>query len=650
MQSVSPWLFKSALEVDMMSLSRFPRSCRPVVVRFSVLLVCACLGLLSLIPSRSAMAAWSIITINPSSPIDEGMYPSAAVDSNGYLRIAFLRTSSYDLIYYYRNWLGGWIETAVSTNNVGQYCSMALDSSDNPYVCYYNDTNNALDYAWRNGTWSNQVITISTAVNSTSIDLDSSDRPHIAYTASGDSNQYYKWLDGVIWQPTTISTTADTVTDCSLALDSGDRPHIAYRFVDGSDAGVRYSHHDGSSWDHDTVDQANIFCGMDPSLALDSSDRPHISYAAEDLKRAWHDGSDWHTAVVEDLSHPEICLFTSLALDDKDRPHIAYIVYNSTSDQSHLKYTWYDGSTWHPETVETMAGQAPCSISLILGASSYIAYYDPNVTNGSLKYATYNHPPIADAGPDQYVVDTSSGGWGVEPVTLDGTDSYDPDGMLTAYSWKEGETEIATSSTPVVNLAVGSHTINLVVTDNNSTGSPGDEVEVEVVSPTAAVFRVDTSGRMFSDATVYAAAFETGEADIAEWVSVSGVVDPGDVLELDPRRTATYRRSNRPCSLLVAGVVSTAPGVVLGSPPTTPHSLLTTYNSQALLALIGIVPVQVTAEGGPIRPGDLLVTSSTPGHAMRWSGTEPCPCSLVGKALEPMTEESGVILVLLTAH
>jgi len=48
--------------------------------------------------------------------------------------------------------------------------------------------------------------------------------------------------------------------------------------------------------------------------------------------------------------------------------------------------------------------------------------------------------------------------------------------------------------------------------------------------------------------------------------------------------------------------------------------------------------------------GDLLVTSSTPGHAMRWAGDEPCPCSLVGKALEPMTEEFGVILVLLTAH
>ena len=70
----------------------------------------------------------------------------------------------------------------------------------------------------------------------------------------------------------------------------------------------------------------------------------------------------------------------------------------------------------------------------------------------------------------------------------------------------------------------------------------------------------------------------------------------------------------------------------------------------ALLALVGIVPVKVSAEGGPIQPGDLLVTSSTPGHAMRWAGPDLCPCSVVGKALEPMDEEQGVILVLLTAQ
>ena len=133
-------------------------------------------------------------------------------------------------------------------------------------------------------------------------------------------------------------------------------------------------------------------------------------------------------------------------------------------------------------------------------------------------------------------------------------------------------------------------------------------------------------------------------------MSVAGPVEPGDVLELDPATPGGYRiSSGHPCSSLTAGVVSTQPGVVLGSAATN-HSSLITHQSQALLALTGIIPVKVTNEGGPIQPGDLLVTSSTPGHAMRWAGPGACPCALIGKALEPMTDDRGVILVLLTAH
>jgi hypothetical protein len=67
----------------------------------------------------------------------------------------------------------------------------------------------------------------------------------------------------------------------------------------------------------------------------------------------------------------------------------------------------------------------------------------------------------------------------------------------------------------------------------------------------------------------------------------------------------------------------------------------------ALLALIGIVPVKVTDEGGPIEPGDLLTTSSTPGYAMRWHQEDGTACGLVGKALEPLNRDTGVIQVLL---
>ena len=159
---------------------------------------------------------------------------------------------------------------------------------------------------------------------------------------------------------------------------------------------------------------------------------------------------------------------------------------------------------------------------------------------------------------------------------------------------------------------------------------------------TAAVFSVSIEGHVYSDATVHAASFSTDSADVAEWVTVSEQVEAGDVLALDVDHPLSYCRTSTVCSLGVAGVVSSEPGVTLGG--------TCASEAQALLALVGVVPVKVTDEGGPIQPGDLLVSSSTPGHAMRWAGPDPCPCTLVGKALEPMSDEMGVILVLLTAH
>jgi len=170
------------------------------------------------------------------------------------------------------------------------------------------------------------------------------------------------------------------------------------------------------------------------------------------------------------------------------------------------------------------------------------------------------------------------------------------------------------------------------------------------------VFRVDGSGNVYTDEGFHGSRFCTQAGDVAEWVSVSETVQPGDVLELDPDHSGRYRKSQTACSSLVAGVLSTDPGFVLGADvhgsgvsDVTHDSGLPTPDS-ALLALIGIVPVKVTNEGGPIQPGDLLVSSSTPGYAMRWDQQTDSPCSLVGKALEPLIGKSGIILVLLTAH
>ena len=195
--------------------------------------------------------------------------------------------------------------------------------------------------------------------------------------------------------------------------------------------------------------------------------------------------------------------------------------------------------------------------------------------------------------------------------------------------------------------AVFAHSATGLWSRMTAEGASGDR-SYPAAAATPATLRVTSRGDVLADGTLRSASLASGSADVAEWVSVTEPVDAGDVLELDPSHPGAYRRSRTACSTLVAGVVSTQPGVVLGSSPTTPDSPLPTDTSQALLALVGIVPVKVTDEGGPIEPGHLLVSSSTPGHAMRWDGAGSP--ALIGKALEPMDGAQRVILALLTAH
>ena len=147
-----------------------------------------------------------------------------------------------------------------------------------------------------------------------------------------------------------------------------------------------------------------------------------------------------------------------------------------------------------------------------------------------------------------------------------------------------------------------------------------------------------------------ACALKSGSADVAEHIEASEKLEPGDVVEIDPHQAEHYRLARSAYSTHVAGVISTQPGVILGN-----HFDKDKNNWQddrPMLALTGTVPVKVTAENGPIQPGDLLVSSSTPGYAMKAkpvviNGIEIYPTgSILGKALESLETSTGVIKVL----
>jgi len=152
-------------------------------------------------------------------------------------------------------------------------------------------------------------------------------------------------------------------------------------------------------------------------------------------------------------------------------------------------------------------------------------------------------------------------------------------------------------------------------------------------------FRVYNDGEVRSDV-----GFNTPANDFAEMMAVEdnpAGYEPGDVLVVSDAQNRAVELSSSPYARAVIGVYSTAPGFVGGRPVSGDDP-----PGSVPVAVLGIVPCKVSAENGPISRGDLLVTSSTPGHAMR--AINPPPGTILGKALEPLDAGTGVIQMLVT--
>ncbi len=160
-----------------------------------------------------------------------------------------------------------------------------------------------------------------------------------------------------------------------------------------------------------------------------------------------------------------------------------------------------------------------------------------------------------------------------------------------------------------------------------------------------------------------------GSVDVAEYINDSkGNTEPGDVLVADPTAKESVILSETAYQSSVVGIVSTDPHLVMGMELVIDEETGAPLpDVQATrLALTGRVPCKVTDENGPIQPGDLLTSSSTPGHAMKWTPLDVNEATnfeelksilaenelrrhaVIGKALESHGGGTGKIMVLVS--
>lgn len=135
----------------------------------------------------------------------------------------------------------------------------------------------------------------------------------------------------------------------------------------------------------------------------------------------------------------------------------------------------------------------------------------------------------------------------------------------------------------------------------------------------------------------------TGGSDIPEMFHAAAPgCDPGTLVEIDATDCGAVRPATGAYARAVIGVVSGAGGVR----PGITLAMEGVLDGDIPVAIAGRVLVRCTAENGPITHGDLLVTSSTPGLAMRTDDPIRAFGAVIGKALGSIDSTTGLVMVL----
>ena len=239
------------------------------------------------------------------------------------------------------------------------------------------------------------------------------------------------------------------------------------------------------------------------------------------------------------------------------------------------------------------------------------------------------------------VVSTCSGGGSgtvVDARTNTGTHTYTESTAAQGYYLSDTVANTATSITFNV-TGVSNTEGNVVYIDSSVTKTSGTTAAHVYVQMNGTQIASETVASATTDDENFIAMYINGAwrimgygnttsggantydtADYAEWIDYSGdtAPQPGDVLTVGDNDTSV-KDASTPYDSALMGVVSTSPYQVGGKDDG--HSVI--------LALTGRVPVKVSTENGPIKPGDPLTSSSTPGVAMKATK----PGDIIGTAL-----------------
>ncbi len=282
---------------------------------------------------------WQFTFPMESSPLatdDVGTYCSSAVNASDDTFVSGLDATTSALIFGTN--VNNYSEVVDAASNAGYYTSIAVNNYTNTIVISYYDQPNANLRCARNvsGTSTWQSVNVDTGgdvgMYSNIVTGYANDTVSILYydATNGDLKQAYSWGGGA-WNRQVLDSTGDVGKWPSQAMRGADW-YAAY--YDQTNGDLKYMDYVGGVASAPVVTDGVGDVGQYASIAVNSTGVPFISYydaTNGDLKLAWND-SGWKNITLD--SSGDVGQFASIAIDTSDIVHISY--YDVTNGD--LKY------------------------------------------------------------------------------------------------------------------------------------------------------------------------------------------------------------------------------------------------------------------------------------------------------------------------
>ncbi len=349
-------------------------------------------------PISEGESKWNVQTIDSSDEV--GAFTSIGIDSSNNVHISYFNNTNFNLKYT-TNMSGDWrTETADSETGTGMSSSLSIDGSGNVHIIHIDTFREILKYTTNiSGVWQSLSTDLFVEIfSSTSIAVDSSGIVNVSYLKPSfipafATNFSGEWISEIV-----ADNTDSPGGSISMDIDNSGKPHISY--FDPASGDLKYMTKVDDTWQIAAVDSVGDV-GLSSSINIDSFDVAHISYWDKtngSLKYASNVTGTWETTTVDDNSNGDVGLDSSIEVDGSGKVHISYLDVTNKD----LKYASNSSGEWRSTTVDA-EGDVGFYTSIGLDAFNnvHISYADE--TNIDLKYATSkideNETPTGDTTP-----------------------------------------------------------------------------------------------------------------------------------------------------------------------------------------------------------------------------------------------------------